>query len=119
MVFCVNCGTQLTGRFCAKCGIESVVFAQKKEPGVPPPTDYFGSALEKREHYENTLQVNDKDGDVTFLKVEDGWIKIGQNNEHNDLEWEERRDILVNYASRSREGIFVIIMQSRIRIKVG
>jgi hypothetical protein len=49
--------------------------------------------------YENTMEVYDKNVHVTKFKVENGWIKIGQLNEHEKLEWEARRDILVKYQN--------------------
>ena len=89
MVFCVNCGTTLTGPFCANCGTKSVVVIQKQEPGI---TDD-----------DNTLKVVDKDGDVITLKVEDGSIKIGY-YEDTYLKWDATPYIIVKYPSSSNKG---------------
>ena len=42
MVFCSNCGSELQGRFCAKCGAPASA-SQESPPPPPPPPDY-GSA---------------------------------------------------------------------------
>lgn len=91
MVFCVKCGTELIGPFCARCGTKSAVVVQKKEPDFTDDDDG------------NTLNVVQTDGYVTKFKVEDGSIKVGYYDD-NDWKWEATQYILVQYPNSANLG---------------
>ena len=46
-----------------------------------------------------TMELFDKNGNVTFIIVEEGLIKIGQFNKQKEMEWELRQTILVRYPN--------------------
>jgi hypothetical protein len=47
----------------------------------------------------NTIELHDRNGDGTIIMVKNGVIKIGKFNRQEELDWEEREQILVKYEN--------------------